>query len=95
MTNTVTPTTDKPRIGACDICNVQNVEITHGYVSGLETFYCANGCPGPDEIRARANGWILEIEYNEEDDGVRHPASGNWAEHWKGACAQIDAAKKS
>lgn len=30
--------------GACDICNAQNVEITHGYVSGIETFYCAEGC---------------------------------------------------
>lgn len=38
------------RIGACDICNAQNVEIAHGYVSGIETFYCASGfglC-GPD-----------------------------------------------
>lgn len=82
------------KIGACDMCNAQNVEIAHGFVSGLETFYCANGCPGPDEIRARANGWIPEIEYNGEDDGVRHPVSGNWSEDWKGACRQLDAAQK-
>lgn len=31
-------------MGACDICNAQNVEIVRGYVSGIETFYCANGC---------------------------------------------------
>lgn len=32
-------------IGACDICNAQKVEIAHGFVSGIETFHCAEGCP--------------------------------------------------
>lgn len=44
------------------------------------------------EKRARAAGWIAEVEYNGEDDGVRHPETGNWAEDWQGACAQVDAA---
>jgi hypothetical protein len=45
------------------------------------------------EAVARAAGWIAEIEYNDEDDGVRHPETGNWAEDWKGACRQIGAPK--
>lgn len=45
------------------------------------------------EKTARENGWVAEIEYNEEDDGVRHPATGNWAENWEGACAQIECSK--
>lgn len=44
-----------------------------------------------DETRARTCGWITEREYNGEDDGVRHPLTGNWVEDWAGACAQIDA----
>lgn len=36
-------------IGTCDICTAKNVELAHGYVSGIETFYCAEGCtPGTD-----------------------------------------------
>ncbi len=31
-------------IGACDICNAQNVEIARSIVSGIETFHCAEGC---------------------------------------------------
>jgi len=42
------------------------------------------------EARARAAGWIAESEYNGEDDGVRHPETGNWTEHWQGACAQLE-----
>lgn len=34
------------RLGACDLCNAQNIEIAHGTVSGIETFYCAEGCEG-------------------------------------------------
>lgn len=45
---------------------------------------------GGAESKARASGWIAEAEYNGEVDGVRHPASGNWAEDWAGACAQME-----
>jgi len=38
---------------------------------------------------ARLAGWISEKEFNGEDDGVRSPNTGDWAEHWKGACEQI------
>jgi len=40
------------------------------------------------EREARKRGWISEKEYNGEDDGVRHPDRGDWAEHWDGACRQ-------
>lgn len=40
------------------------------------------------ETIARNAGWIPEIEYNGEDDGVRHPLRGDWAENWQGAVAQ-------
>lgn len=42
------------------------------------------------EKKARAAGWIAEVEYNGEDDGVRHPTSGNWSEDWEGACRQME-----
>lgn len=35
---------------------------------------------------ARAAGWMPEIEFNGEDDGVRSANGENWAEHWQGAC---------
>lgn len=35
-------------IGACDICNAQNVSIGRTFVAGgLETFYCIDGCKTP------------------------------------------------
>jgi hypothetical protein len=40
------------------------------------------------ESTARAQGWIAEAEYNGENDGVRHPTTGDWAECWQDACAQ-------
>lgn len=40
--------------------------------------------------RARKAGWITEREYNGEDDGVRNPITGDWAENWEDACLQID-----
>lgn len=40
------------------------------------------------EAQARAAGWIAEKEYNGEDDGVRHPETGDWAETWQNACEQ-------
>lgn len=45
------------------------------------------------EKTARENGWISEFEFNCEHDGVRHPDTGNWAEDWEGACAQIESWK--
>lgn len=48
--------------GACDICNAQDVELAHGFVTGIETFYCVDGCelregerrPGKADDHARA-----------------------------------------
>jgi DNA modification methylase len=37
---------------------------------------------------ARNAGWILEKEYNGENDGVRSANGENWAEDWEGACKQ-------
>ena len=27
-------------IGTCDVCEKENVELTLGYVFGIETYYC-------------------------------------------------------
>ena len=32
------------RLGACDICNAQNVEISFTVFAGLETWSCTEGC---------------------------------------------------
>lgn len=31
-------------IGACDICNAQNMELSRGSVAGLEAWTCTDGC---------------------------------------------------
>lgn len=41
------------------------------------------------EAVARSAGWIAEKEYNGEDDGVRNPFNGDWAETWRAAVEQI------
>lgn len=38
---------------------------------------------------ARKAGWVGEVEYNGENDGVRHPITGDWAETWEDACHRI------
>ncbi len=49
------------KIGACDLCNAQNVELAHSYVSGIETFHCLNGCS-----KATSDDLALADKYADE-----------------------------
>jgi hypothetical protein len=38
-------------VGTCDVCQAENVELARGWVTGIETFYCAEGCQDDEQLR--------------------------------------------
>ena len=46
-------------IGACDICNAQNVELSRSELAGMETWSCTDGCdPTAAEDDSVPDGWL-------------------------------------
>lgn len=77
-------------IGACDICNAQDVEISRSELAGLETWSCSDGCHASnsrqqpqlsaDQLISRARlRWRL-FEFLELPDGraVCFCPGGRW-----------------
>ena len=60
-------------LGACDICNAQNTEVSRTWVTGIETFVCQGCNETADYILNLETALERIARYGEEHGGCVNP----------------------